>query len=117
MTGGSVGQPVGGVELAEPPVGALREGLRELPFGVPLDEFMEAEFNGIALAQLAQCLVARFAPFRRPHPPGTRIFSAQCLEGGKARERVTPLLPISFEVLAAEGATVCREISIGIAQS
>jgi bacillithiol biosynthesis cysteine-adding enzyme BshC len=31
--GGSMGQPVGAVELAEPPVDALRELLRELPFG------------------------------------------------------------------------------------
>jgi bacillithiol biosynthesis cysteine-adding enzyme BshC len=63
--GGSMGRPVGAVELAAPPADALREALRDLPFGSEVAGLAAAAYApgrtmGEAFAELLKRLLGEF---------------------------------------------------------
>ena len=78
----------------------------ELALGVPLQEFVEVEFVGMAFAQPAQRVVARLPPFLRPFRPGVGMLLPQRFEGGETLERTAALRPVGGEVGTALVAAV-----------
>ncbi len=88
----------------------------ELALGVPLQEFVKAEFVGMAFAQPAQRVVAGLPPFLRPLRPCAGMLLPQRFEGGEAFERAAALRPVGCEVGAALVAAVRDKIPIRRAQ-
>jgi bacillithiol biosynthesis cysteine-adding enzyme BshC len=96
VAGGWVGQPVGGVELAEPPVGALREALRELPFGDEVSDLVAAAYApgrsmGAAFTGLLRRLLGDYGVLTLdPVQPEIRSLAAPML--AEAAQRVPDLV-------------------------
>jgi bacillithiol biosynthesis cysteine-adding enzyme BshC len=109
VAGGSMGRPVGAVELAEPPVGALRESLRGLPFGREVAELATQAYApgrtmGEAFADLLGRLLGDFAVLTLdPLRPEIRRLAAPMLAEAaqRAPELVAGLLARNAELSQA----------------
>ncbi len=92
----SVGRPVGGVELAGPPVDALRDALRELPFGGDIADLVAAAYApgrsmGDAFAALLKRLLGDYGVLTLdPLRPEVRRLAAPTLAA--AARRVSELV-------------------------
>lgn len=82
----AAGRPVGGVELADPPLGALRAALREMPFGAEAADLVEAAYRpgrrmGEAFAELLKQTLGEYAVLTLdPLDPAIRSLAAPMLE-------------------------------------
>lgn len=107
--GDSVGQPVGGIELVDPPVEALRAALRDHPFGGDVAEMVAAAYApgrsmGEAFAALLKGLLGEYSVLTLdPLRPEIRKLAAPLLgeAARRAPELVSGLIARNGELAAA----------------